>query len=83
MKFRKMIECIVISAKETRVYKKVRSVSLPAVLGQMQILSGHAEAFIQLRKGSIRLRKSNNQYEDAAITGGECHVYNNRVKVIL
>ena len=89
-----MISCIVTSQKQTTVYKNLRSVTLPAFLGQMQILPGHIESFVLLKKGSIFLQQSNksqkeinflqnNQNKNIQIIGGECYIKNDVVTIIL
>ncbi|HDH31477.1 MAG TPA: hypothetical protein ENH26_01740, partial [Candidatus Wolfebacteria bacterium] len=61
----------------------VRSITLPAFSGQMQILPGHAESFILLQKGDISLLQLNKLSEIIQIINGECYVKNDVVKVIL
>ncbi len=78
-----MINCTITSPKKTTVYKNVRSITLPAFSGQMQILPGHAESFILLQKGDISLLQLNKLSEIIQIINGECYVKNDVVKVIL
>lgn len=78
-----MINCTITSPKKTTVYKNVRSITLPAFSGQMQILPGHAESFILLQKGDISLLQLNKLSEIIQIMNGECYVKNDVVKVIL
>ena len=78
-----MINCTITSPQKTTVYKNARSVTLPALSGQMQILPGHAESFILLRKGNISLRKSNKESEVIQNINGECYIKNDAVTVIL
>jgi F-type H+-transporting ATPase subunit epsilon len=79
----KLISCLITSPKTTRVYEKVRSVTLPAFAGQMQILPRHAEAFVLLKEGQVVLRRPGKQGETVAIAGGACHVKGDRVVIIL
>jgi F0F1-type ATP synthase epsilon subunit len=78
-----MINCVITSPEATKRYKNVQSVTLPAFLGEMQILPGHAEAFILLQEGNIILQQLNRQNEVIRITSGECYVKDNVVVVIL
>lgn len=78
-----MIDCTITSPQKTTVYKGVKSIILPAFSGQMQILPGHAESFILLRKGNIFLRQLNKEEEVIQNTNGECHVLNDVVTIIL
>ncbi|HDL74974.1 MAG TPA: hypothetical protein ENH06_01140 [bacterium] len=78
-----MINCIITSFKKTIVYKNVQNIILPAFSGQMQILPGHAESFILLRKGNIFLRQLNKEDEIIQNINGECHIKNDVVTIIL
>lgn len=78
-----MINCVITSPKETRVYKNLLSVSLPAFFGQIQILSSHAESFITLKEGDIIAQKSQKKQDDIHISGGECHIKDDVVNIIL
>ncbi|HEC32695.1 MAG TPA: hypothetical protein ENI63_00355 [Candidatus Kaiserbacteria bacterium] len=83
MKLNNMISCTITSPKKTIVYKDVRSVTLPAFYGQMQILPGHAESFILLKEGSISLQQSGKEDEAIQNINGECYVKDDVVTVIL
>jgi len=83
MKQSKMINCIITSPQKTAVYKNLRSVTLPAFFGQMQILPGHAESFVLLKKGNISLRQLNKKKEIIQNINGECHIRNDVVTIIL
>ena len=78
-----MLGCVVTSADETVHYDQVRSVTVPSVSGQAQILSGHAETFMVLKKGDVRLEKSNQSREVISIVQGECYVRNDKVVIVL
>jgi len=78
-----MIDCIITSPGERRVYKGLISVSLPALSGEMQILSGHGEAFALLKKGNIIIQKIRKQQEHVKILGGECYIKDDIVNIIL
>lgn len=79
-----MINCAITSPQKTIVYKNVLSVTIPAVFGQTQILPGHAESFILLKKGDILLRQLNKENKIIQNnTNGECYIKNDTVAVIL
>jgi len=79
-----MITLTITSPNETAVYENASSVSVPASLGRMQILPGHAESFVSLKKGAVVLRRAGKPEEKIAqIAGGECYVKNDKVTVIL
>ena len=78
-----MINCTITSPKKTMVYKKVQSIILPALSGQMQILPGHAESFILLQKGNISLRQLSKESEIIQNINGECYIKNDVVTIIL
>lgn len=78
-----MINCTISSATQTKKYGNLTSVTLPASLGQAQILPGHAEAFILLNGGIVILRQSDGQKQSVQISKGGCHVKDNEVMIIL
>ncbi len=78
-----MIDCVITSPKSTAVYGNLKSASLPAFYGRMQILPGHAESFVVLKKGTVVLRQPNGKIQTMEIGGGECHILGDRVLVIL
>jgi len=79
-----MITCIITSPAETMVYENALSISLPAFLGRMQALPGHAESFISLKKGDIVIKRSNaTESKIIQISGGECHIKDDRMAIIL
>lgn len=77
-----MIKCVVMSFEKTNIYEGARSVSLPAYLGRLQILSGHAEAFFLLREGDIVIRKQNGEKKILRAPDGVCHFKNNNLIII-
>jgi len=78
-----MINCVITSFKKTIIYKNLRSITLPAFSGQMQILSGHAESFILLKKGDIIIQKSQKKQDNIQILNGECYIKDDAVDIIL
>ena len=78
-----MIDCLITSLKKTEIYKKARSVTLPAFLGRTQILPGYAESFLLLNKGDIIIRRSGGKKEIIQILNGQCHIKDDVVTIIL
>jgi len=78
-----MLVCTITSPANTETYKNLKSVTLPAFSGHAQILPGHAESFLILKKGDISLKQENDQNKKIQIDGGECHIKNDTIAVIL
>ena len=77
------MDCKITSSKKTEIYHNVQSVTLPAHSGQMQILPGHAEAFLLLQKGQIALQEENGSTKTIPVPTGECYVKDDLVTIIL
>lgn len=78
-----MLSCTIASPKETVRHDDLKAVGLPALSGRIQILSGHAEAFIVLTKGSAFLESINGTTETLDIPEAECHVKNDHIIILL
>ncbi|HHE76430.1 MAG TPA: hypothetical protein ENL27_00355 [Candidatus Parcubacteria bacterium] len=79
-----MLSCTISSLKKTVQYYHVNSVVLPAVRGQMQILPGHAETFVLLKKGTIVIEKEDaGGKEQLEIKEGQCYIKDNHLLIIL
>lgn len=79
-----MINCIISSSKETNSYKDLRAVTFPACFGEMQILPGHAETFVELENGEIILTDKNQEKISLPISKGTvCHIKDDEITVIL
>ena len=78
-----MINCTISSPEKTIEYKDIKSATLPAYFGKLQILPGHGESFISLGKGNILLQQANENVITVPVLGGECHVRNDVVVVVL
>jgi F0F1-type ATP synthase epsilon subunit len=78
-----MLDFTLTSPTRTTTYYQIRSVTLPAVSGQLQILPRHAEAFISLTSGKVILQDSRGQTISLPITPGQAHVRPSSVVVIL
>lgn len=78
-----MIQCKILSLENTTIYKEVKSIELPALRGKMQILQDHAESFIALNSGNLVIKSVDEDDKILKISGGECHVKDNNVIIIL
>jgi len=78
-----MLDCIISSPDFIKKHSQVRSVFLPALKGQMQVLSGHAETFVLLTKGKIVFNKEGENKEEMEIEQGGCYINNNKINIIL
>jgi len=79
-----MLKCAITSKEGTKEYGKLKSVTLPGYIGQMQVLSGHAETFVLLQDGDIVLVNAESGAEEKIqIQGGECTIRKDNVMIIL
>jgi len=74
------MKCSIISSKDKREFDNIKSITLPAFFGEMQILPDHAESFVVLQKGQIILDSSKNN--SLPIEGGVCHIKDNAIIII-
>jgi F0F1-type ATP synthase epsilon subunit len=72
------MNCTIVSPQKTRKFEQLKAVTLPAYSGEMQVLAGHAEAFILLKKGNIIIDD-----KTVEISGGECHIKDDNIIIIL
>jgi len=63
-------------------YDNLDSITLPADSGNMEILAGHSEAFINLIQGEIIFRSKNYSQKEEVSTQSFCHVKDDLVLVI-
>lgn len=78
-----MINCVITSSVKKDIYKNIKSIKIPAFLGEMEILPSHAESFVALKKGNIVLRQLDNKEINIQIDNGICYINDNIVKIIL
>ncbi len=76
------MDCNIISSTSNDIYHNLVAVNLPVPSGQIQILPKHAEMFTVLVTGDILLQ-FNREKKIISISGGECHVQDNMVTIIL
>lgn len=72
--------CSIISSEDKQEFTDVKSITLPAFSGELQILPGHAESFVVLQKGEIVLE--NNHTKAFSIEAGVCHIKSDIVVII-
>jgi F0F1-type ATP synthase epsilon subunit len=77
------LQCVISSAEKTIIYEALESVTLPAFSGSMQILPGHAEAFVVIAGGNMILKHADGHIETLPIGASECHVENDQVMIIV
>ena len=78
-----MLKCFIVSSKQTTIYKNIKSITLPAFCGQMQVLDGHAESFVLFRGGDVIINKSSKEKYNIQVPGGECYIKDGIVDIIL
>lgn len=78
-----MLSCHVFSSQSTIKHDDLRGVVLPALVGQMQVLAGHAEAFILLGQGKIIVEKNTGSKQEIDIKQGGCYIKDDVVNIIL
>lgn len=77
------MQCLIVSPTESSRLQDVTSVTLPAQSGEMEVLPGHAEAFLLLTEGVVRLQMANGESREQKIAGGECHVRRDEVVIFV
>lgn len=77
-----MISCKIVSAQSNKAFEDLDSVTLPAKDGEMEVLPGHAEAFIKLSTGEVILIKSNREKISVPVLQAVCFVKDDSVVII-
>jgi len=77
------LQCVISTAEKTTPYDGLRSVSLPAASGLMQILPGHAEGFVVIGEGDLILKHADDHIETFRIGASECHIREDQVLIII
>jgi F0F1-type ATP synthase epsilon subunit len=77
------MSCTIVSPQKTTQYFDLENLVLPAFLGEMQVLPGHAEAFILLKKGKIIFNADSDSKTMLEIAEGECHIKDDKIIIIL
>ena len=82
MNEKKQMSCILTSSEKTTVYEGLRSISVPASSGLMQILPGHAESFVMIVGGTVVLKNVDDRIETFLVGESECHIRDNKVVIV-
>jgi F0F1-type ATP synthase epsilon subunit len=82
MSEKKQMSCILTSPEKTTVYEGLRSISVPASSGLMQILCGHAESFVMIIGGVVTLKNVDDRIETFLIGESECHIRDNKIVIV-
>lgn len=77
-----MMTCTITSRVATQNIDEVESVTLQTQTGQIELLPGHTEAFIQLEQGSIVCRKNSGEAITIVCASGVCHVRDDTILII-
>jgi F0F1-type ATP synthase epsilon subunit len=77
------MKCKIFSLREIKTFHGVTSITLPASRGQMQVLPGHAESFIELQGGNVFLKSGKEQKQTLPVPGGICFISNNEIVITL
>ena len=77
-----MLSCKIISPDQIAEFHGLRSISLTSIAGNLDILTNHAETFLQLPAGEISLRYRG-RVDKKEISGGEGHFVDNQLVVVV
>lgn len=81
MKQNKMT-CKIVSLRLSQVFSELKSVTVPAVGGQLEILPGYIESFTVLKKGVITLKDGHTK-QVKVVESGLCYVRNEKIFITL
>jgi len=76
-----MLNCQLVSFKNREEIKFVRSLTLPAFNGEVQILPRHAECFLLLKSGKV-LINTGEETREFQIKSGFCFLRNDQVIIL-
>jgi F-type H+-transporting ATPase subunit epsilon len=72
----------IITPEETVFSGNIQSLLLPSVNGKMEVLSGHAPAFIMLANGVVTVRVTAEDIKMFAVESGYVQITRNAVKIL-
>ena len=78
-----MLSLIMLTPEEEIFHGKVKSVKVPGVSGQFEILNNHAALLSALGKGEIRIIKDNGERQIYTIENGFIEVLRNEVALLV
>jgi len=83
MRTDKYIHCEIISPEGKRVFRKLTSIILPGVSGELEVLPGHAESFISLRKGQVRIKAlTGGPAKEVSVKESICYIKDDYIRII-
>ena len=71
------------SARKSTEYTEVRSLFLPSITGEIEILPEHMPLITELDQGEIRLILDNGEKVDLLVSRGYARISNNKVNLLL
>ncbi len=78
-----MLSLIMLTPEEEIFHGKVKSVKVPGVSGQFEVLNNHAALLSALGPGEIRIIRDNDQKEIYTIENGFIEVLRNEVALLV
>ncbi len=73
----------IVSSKEKIFEGKAKSVVLPAIRGEMEILDNHSHIFALLKEGQIVIKKTEKSFKKINLKNGVAEFYKNKLSIIL
>ncbi len=77
-----MLECRLIYPEKIKIYKNLKSITLPSILGEMEVLIDHAQSFVLLKRGTIVLTTVGDRKIKIPVKEGGVYIKDNKVKII-
>ena len=71
------------SPKDTKEYKNVVAMVIPAYNGQVEILPGHAEGFFLLKQGKVMIMDEGEKVNEVEVEEGGCYVKDDKVFLMI
>lgn len=78
-----MLKLIVLTPEEEYFQGNVKSVKVPGVNGQFEVLANHAALLSALNKGKVRIIREDGQKESFEIESGFIEVLRNEVALLV
>lgn len=77
------MNCIVLTPEKELLNQEVKSVKVPGISGQFEILNNHAPIVSALGEGQINIRTDNGESINFNIVKGFVEVLNNQVSLLV
>ncbi len=75
--------CLIRSLDQVVFEGQVRAVTLPAVDGEMQVLAGHADAFLAVGEGRITVEEAGGSTRPLPAPGGVCRISGGNATIVI